>query len=80
MIQLNYHKFHKLFSYYMKKGWQTTYKDKRYGNVFYMVEDGTYLTLDVANEVYVEEFKTAHEMRLFYGLDVHEQMNIFEVI
>lgn len=64
----------------MKKEWQTTYKDKRYGNVFYTVENGTYLTLDVANEVYVEEFNNVREMREFYGEDVNEQLTIFEVI
>ncbi len=80
MIQLNYHKFHKLFSYYMKKEWKTSYKDKRYGDVYFTYSDGTYLTLDVANEVYVEEFNNIREMREFYGEDATEQMTIFEVL
>ncbi|TDM39869.1 hypothetical protein ETI10_10520 [Macrococcoides goetzii] len=77
MIFLELDSWKRLFNVYAYKNWQTSYKDKRYGNVFYTVENGTYLTLDVANEVYVEEFKTAQEMRLFYGEDVHEQLTLF---
>lgn len=80
MIQLNYHKFHRLFSYYMKKEWKTSYNDKRYGDVYFTYSDGTYLTLDVANEVYVEEFNNAHEMHAQYDERVYEQVTIFEVM
>lgn len=80
MIELDIKSWKRLFDVYAYKNWQTSCKDKRNGKVFYTVENGTYLTLDVANEVYVEEFKTAREMREFYGEDVCEQMTIFEVI
>ncbi|TDM41813.1 hypothetical protein ETI08_01150 [Macrococcoides goetzii] len=80
MIHLELERWKRLFNVYAYKEWQTSYKDKRYGNVFYTVENDTYLTLDVANEVYVEEFNNIREMREFYGEDATEQMTIFEVI
>lgn len=80
MIFLELDRWKRLFNVYAYKQWQTTYKDKRYGNVFYTLENGTYLTLEVANEVYIEEFKTVQEMRNFYGLEVNEQLDIFEVM
>lgn len=74
---LEYRKWRQLFNRYMFSNWKTNDNDK----ILFTVEDDAYLTLDVHNgEVYVEEFKTAREMREFYGEDVCEQMTIFEVI
>lgn len=80
MIFLELDSWKRLFNVYAYKNWQTSYKDKRIGKVFYTKDGDYYVTLDVGSEVFVEEFKTAREMREFYELDVCEQMTIFEVL
>ncbi|WP_414049804.1 hypothetical protein [Macrococcus animalis] len=80
MIFLELSRWKRLFNVYAYKDWQSSKNDKRRGYTFYTVEDGTYLTMDVEDEVYIEEFKSGQEMRSFYGLEVNEQLTIFEVM
>lgn len=77
MIFLKLDSWKRLFNVYAFKNWQSSTNDKRRGTTFYTIEDGTYLTMDVEDEVYIEEFKSGQEMRKFYGLDVHEQLTLF---
>jgi len=78
LIQLSPDQYEHLFNIYKNKHWQTTEDDERYGHIYFSNVDGTYLTLDVQDEVYIEEFKTAREMGDFYEKQVHEQVTIFD--
>ncbi|UBH10102.1 hypothetical protein [Macrococcus armenti] len=78
MIQLSPDQYERLFNIYKNKHWQTTKDDERYEHIYFANVDGTYLTLDVQDEVYIEEFKTTLEMGEFYGKQVHEQATIFD--
>lgn len=78
IIYLKESEWTKLFNYYLHKGWQTDKRDKRNGNIYYLLIDDTYRVLDVSGEVYVEEFNNAHEMHERYDERVYEQVTIFD--
>ena len=78
MFQVTHDQYEHLFNIYKNKHWQTTEDDERYGHIYFTNVEGMYLTIDVQDEVYIEEFKTALEMSEFQEKQVHEQATIFD--